>query len=110
MKRIKKVISFLTTLIFYVFLFSVTSYAGVNVEDSKIFIGLKKLIEDIGKALIIIAPIAGTVITSYCFIRRGAADEVDHKKWSNRITTTIFSTIGAVVAGVLVSLVISYFQ
>ena len=81
-----------------------------TVETSKIFTGLKKLLEDIGKALIVIAPIAGTAVIAYCFIRRAAADEMDHKKWTNRINTALVSTIGALVAGVIITVISSYFQ
>lgn len=81
-----------------------------NIQSSTIFTGFKKLIEDLGKVLIIIAIPVGTVVTAYCFIRRSASDEMDHKKWSNRITTTIVSTIGAILSGVIITLVSGYFN
>ncbi len=83
---------------------------AVGIQDSTIFTGLERLIDDLGKALIIIAIPTGTVITAYCFIRRAAADEMDHKKWSNRITTTIVSTVGAILSGVIITLVSGYFN
>ena len=81
-----------------------------NIQSSTIFTGFKKLVEDLGKVLIIIAIPVGTVVTAYCFIRRSASDEMDHKKWSNRITTTIVSTIGAILSGVIITLVSGYFN
>ena len=81
-----------------------------GIQSSTIFTGLKKLVDDLGKALIVIAIPVGTVITAYCFIRRAAADEMDHKKWTNRITTTIVSTIGAILSGVIITLVSGYFK
>lgn len=81
-----------------------------GIQSSTIFTGLKKLIDDLGKALIVIAIPVGTVVTAYCFIRRAAADDMDHKKWSNRITTTIVSTIGAILSGVIITLVSGYFK
>lgn len=97
----------LLTIIF--FLIPSLIYAD-GIQSSTIFTGLKKLIDDLGKALIIIAIPVGTSVTAYCFIRRAAADDMDHKKWSNRITTTIVSTIGAILSGVIITLVSGYFN
>ena len=98
-----------TILMIIFFLIPSLIYAD-GIQSSTIFTGLKKLIEDLGKALIVIAIPVGTAITAYCFIRRAAADEMDHKKWSNRITTTIVSTIGAILSGVIITLVSGYFK
>lgn len=45
--------------------------------DSIFAVGTKNLFTDIGKYLIILAPIAGAAVGAYFFIRRGAADEMD---------------------------------
>lgn len=102
----------LISLLCFIILFSISNtivFAGDDIASSQLGIGLKKLIEDIGKYLIIIAIPTGTAVSAYFFIRRGMADEMDHKKWSNRITTAIISTIGAVVAGVIIAVFGSYF-
>lgn len=98
-----------TILMIIFFLIPSLIYAD-GIQSSTIFTGLKKLIDDLGKALIVIAIPVGTVVTAYCFIRRAAADDMDHKKWSNRITTTIVSTIGAILSGVIITLVSGYFK
>lgn len=101
----------INTIILTMIFVAIPSFTFANgIESSTIFTGLKKLIEDLGKALIVIAIPVGTAITAYCFIRRAAADEMDHKKWSNRITTTIVSTIGAILSGVIITLVSGYFK
>ncbi|CAK7075778.1 hypothetical protein [Tissierella sp.] len=82
---------------------------GGDLANSSLAVGFKKLLEDVGKYLIVIAIPAGTAVVAYCFIRKGAAEEMDHKKWSNRITIAIISTIGSVVAGVIISVFGSYF-
>lgn len=84
-------------------------FANGDLAKSQLATGLKKLIEDLGTYLILIAIPAGTAVVAYCFIRRGMADEMDHKKWTNRITVTVISTIGAVVAGVIITVVGAYF-
>ena len=71
--------------------------------------GTKNLFTDIGKYLIILAPIAGTVVGVYFFIRRGAADEMDMKKWNDRIKNTVISTLGAVLIGAIIVLIASYY-
>ncbi len=77
---------------------------------SSIFaVGTKNLFTDIGKYLIILAPIAGAAVGAYFFIRRGAADEMDQKKWNDRIKTTVISTLGAVLIGTLIVLIASYY-
>lgn len=98
-----------TILMIIFFLIPSLIYAD-GIQSSTIFTGLKKLIDDLGKALIVIAIPVGTVVTAYCFIRRAAADDMDHKKWSKRITTTIVSTIGAILSGVIITLVSGYFK
>ncbi len=108
-KNKKKV--FINIIVLTIIILITSSNAFANqIESSTIFTGLKKLVEDLGKVLIVIAIPVGTVVTAYCFIRRGAADEMDHKKWSNRITTTIVSTIGAILSGVIITLVSGYFK
>lgn len=80
------------------------------IQSSKIVTGTQNLIEDAGTALIILAIPAGTAVTIYCFIRRGAADEMDHKKWTNRIIVTVVSTVGAIVSGVIINVVAGYYK
>lgn len=71
--------------------------------------GTKNLFVDVGKWLLIIAPISGGLLGVYFFIRRQAADEMDQKKWNDRIKTTIISTIGAVLVSSLIILIASYY-
>lgn len=88
--------------------FPSTVYAS-DVESSILFTGFKNLLEDLGKALILIAIPAGIVLTTYSFIRKGAADEMEHQKWDKRIQVTIASTVGAITAGAIITLVTRYF-
>ena len=71
--------------------------------------GTKNLFTDIGKYLIILAPIAGAAVGVYFFIRRGAADEMEQKKWNDRIRNTVISTLGAVLIGAIIVLIASYY-
>ncbi len=93
---------------FFTFINTIPVSAG-GFGDSIFATGTKNLFTDIGKYLIILAPIAGAAVGAYFFIRRGAADEMDQKKWNDRIKTTVVSTLGAVLIGTLIVLIASYY-
>lgn len=79
------------------------------IQDSIFYTGLMKLIQDLGRAIAIISPILAGAVVAYCFVRRSASDEMDHKKWSSRITVTIISGIGGALGGTIISVIGSYF-
>lgn len=81
-----------------------------GIRNSKLATGTEKLLNDLEDYLPIIAGSVGAVIVIYLFIRRAGADEMDKKKWTDRIHTAIFSTIGAVVGATIVSVFISYYK
>ncbi len=80
-----------------------------DVKDSKIVKGTEDLIKDLTTWLMILAPVLGGLLIIYFFIRRSAADEMDQKKWNNRISTVIVSVIGAVLASATLNLIIGYY-
>lgn len=94
---------------FYIMLMTTTSVYADTVQDSKIVKGTEDLIKDVTTWLMVLAPIVGGLLIIYFFIRRSASDEMDQKKWNNRITTAIISVIGAVLASATLNLIISYY-
>jgi len=99
-----------SSIAFYILLLtSTTAYAG-EVGDSKLATGTEDLINDLTIWLMILAPIVGVLVIIYFFIRRAASDEMDQKKWNNRITTAIISVIGAVLTAATLNLVIGYYS
>ena len=99
-----------SSIAFYILLLtSTTAYAG-EVGDSKLATGTEELINDLTIWLMILAPIVGIVLIIYFFIRRSASDEMDMKKWNNRITTAIISVIGAVITAATLNLIIGYYS
>ncbi|EMS72309.1 hypothetical protein [Ruminiclostridium cellobioparum] len=84
------------------------AFAG-GFGDSVFATGTKNLFKDIGTWLLILAPISGGVLGVYFFIRRQAADEMDQKKWNDRIKVTIISTLGAVLVSTAIVLIASYY-
>ncbi len=85
------------------------SIVFADVKDSNIVKGTEELIKDLTTWLMVLAPIVGGLLIIYFFIRRSAADEMDQKKWNNRITTAIVSVIGAVLASATLNLIIGYY-
>lgn len=90
---------------------SVTAYAtGGGIGDSQIAKGTEKLISDATAWLMILAPIVAGLLIIYFCIRRSAADEMDQKKWNNRIVVAIVSCIGAVLGSATLNIIIGYYQ
>lgn len=81
---------------------------GIN--SSKIVTGTEKLIGDVTTWLMVLAPVVSGLLIIYFFIRRSAADEMDTKKWNNRIVVAIVSCIGAVLGSATLNVVISYYK
>lgn len=109
LKRNKLKVINLIIIVCCIMFLATSSYAD-SIQDSKPFTGFKRLLEDAGKALLVISIPVGIAVTAYCFLRRGAADEMDYKKWTTRIHVAIGSTIGAISAGAIISVVSSYFK
>jgi ABC-type molybdate transport system permease subunit len=84
------------------------SAAGIN--SSKIVTGTEKLINDVTTWLMVLAPVVAGLLIIYFCIRRSAADEIDQKKWNNRIIVAIVSCIGAVLGSATLNLILSYYN
>ena len=75
-EKINKVCLVIMITAFTMFFNTLPSFAA-DFGSSIFATGTKSLITDIGKWLLILAPIVGTLVSVYFFIRRGAADEMD---------------------------------
>ncbi len=88
-----------------------TAYAsGGGIQGSQIAKGTEKLIQDATSWLMVLAPVAAGLLIIYFCIRRSAADEMDQKKWNNRIVVAIVSCIGAVLGSATLNIIIGYYQ
>jgi len=88
---------------------SMTAYAS-GVSSSKIVTGTEKLIGDVTTWLMVLAPVVAGLLIIYFCIRRSAADEMDQKKWNNRIVVAIVSCIGAVLGSATLNIIIGYYN
>lgn len=115
MKRSKKIgkgIRKLTlfALAYYICFFNTLIVQAGSIRESKLAQGTEKLITDATTWLLVLAPIVGGLLIIYFCIRRSAADEMDQKKWNNRIVTAIISCIGAVIGSAMLNILISYYK
>ena len=101
------VMSVMTALI--LFQTTIPAYA-TDIAGSQIAKGTEKLISDATTWLMILAPVfAGLLIIYFC-IRRSAADEMDQKKWNNRIIVAVISCVGAVLGSATLNIIIGYYK
>lgn len=89
---------------------TVPAYAAGDIQSSKIAQGTEKLIQDATTWLMVLAPVAAGLLIIYFCVRRSAADEMDQKKWNNRIVVAIVSCIGAVIGSGTLNIIIGYYQ
>lgn len=88
---------------------STTAYAA-DIGSSQLAKGTEKLITDATTWLMVLAPVVAGLLIIYFCIRRSAADEMDQKKWNNRIVVAIVSCIGAVLGSATLNIIIGYYQ
>lgn len=86
-----------------------TVHAG-SIGQSRLAKGTERLIGDATTWLMVLAPVVAGLLIIYFCIRRSAADEMDQKKWNNRIVVAIVSCIGAVIGSATLNVIISYYQ
>lgn len=88
---------------------STTAFAA-GINDSPIVKGTEKLIGDVTTWVMVLAPVVAGLLIIYFCIRRSAADEMDTKKWNNRIIVAIVSCIGAILGSATLNLIIGYYK
>ncbi len=108
-KRCCKAAAVAVFCIFIMLINTVTAFAAGNLQDSKIVEGTEKLIGDLTTWLMVLAPVVAGMLIIYFCIRRAAADEVDQKKWNNRIVVAVVSCVGAVLGSALLNLILGYY-
>ena len=79
------------------------------IRDSVFVKGMEKMLNDATSALLILVPIVATLLVTYLFMRKGAADDMDQKKWHSRITIAIACSIAAMGAVAIINIITGYF-
>lgn len=81
-----------------------------TVEGSRLAVGTEKLIKDVTNWLLILAPVLTACLIGYYLLRKSASDEMDTKRWDNRIKIAVISCIGVVIASGLINIIIGYYR
>lgn len=89
---------------------TITPVYASGIDGSQLVKGTEELITDVTTWLMVLAPIVTGLLIIYFCIRRSAADEMDTKKWNNRIIVAIVSCIGAVLGSATLNIIIGYYQ
>mgnify|MGYP000009353660 FL=1 len=109
MKKLKKTAAALTAAVTSAVI-SVAANAEGGLAASKAVTGTKALLNDISNILLVVAPLVGTACIVYFAVRHGAAEEMDQKKWKQRMIVAAVSVVVAVVASALINVLVGYYQ
>ena len=110
MKILKKIASAITAMASSAIIAVAANAEGGELASSKAVTGTKALLGDLSSILLVVAPLVGTACIIYFAVRHGAADEMDQKKWNNRIVVAVVSCIGAVLGSATLNLILGYYQ
>lgn len=110
MKILKKIASTITAMASSAIIAVAANAEGGELASSKAVTGTKALLGDLSSILLVVAPLVGTACIIYFAVRHGAADEMDQKKWKQRIIVAAVSIVVAVVASALINVLVSYYQ
>lgn len=81
-----------------------------GIQNTTLVKGTEKLIQDLTNWLLIIAPTITILLVGYYFMRKSASDEMDGKRWDNRVKVAIVCCIGVVVASGLIKVLVTYYN
>ena len=109
MKKLKNTAAALTAAVMSAVI-SVAANAEGGLAASKAVTGTKALLNDISNILLVVAPLVGTACIVYFAVRHGAAEEMDQKKWKQRMIVAAVSVVVAVVASALINVLVGYYQ
>ena len=90
--------------------FATEAATGGAFGSSKFATGTIALVNDIGKFLMALGPIAGGVAAAYFLIRRSMADETDGKMWMKRVIIAVCCGVGVLLVGSLITIITGYYK
>lgn len=89
---------------------SAQSVLADGIQNTTLATGTRQLIEDVTSWMTGIGAVVTILMVVYCLIRRNMADEMDHKKWQQRMTVSLVSGIGVIAATSVINVLVSYYQ
>lgn len=110
MKNIAKKITNTVKTTFIIILFTVNRVCADGIQNTALATGTRQLIEDVTSWMVGIGVVVTVLMVVYCLIRRNMADEMDHKKWQQRMIVSLVSGIGVIAATSVINVLVSYYQ
>ena len=110
MQILKKIASTITAMASSAIIAVAANAEGGELASSKAVTGTKALLGDLSSILLVVAPLVGTACIVYFAVRHGAAEEMDQKKWKQRMIVAAVSVVVAVVASALINVLVGYYQ
>lgn len=105
-----KMIKRMGIMIFVVVMLFTNCCFASSVEESKLAVGTENLINDLTNWLLVLAPVLTACLVGYYLLRKSASDEMDTKRWDNRIKIAVISCVGVVIASGLINIIIGYYR
>lgn len=110
MSKVSKNAGYVVCLL-YLLLSQGTVCQAKGIDDSTLFTGTKKLFSDIGKGLIVLAPVIGGAMAGYFFIQMQMNDdEGEARLLKKKIKTCIVATIGVMIISGLLTIILNYYD
>ena len=109
-KNLEKIVKTLVVSLMLVLAFTNCSFATGGITDTTLVTGTQNLISDLTNWLLIIAPTITILLVGYYLMRKSASDEMDAKRWDNRVKIAIVCCIGVVIASGLINVLVGYYK
>jgi len=106
---VKKIRKIIVMMFVGIVLFTNCCFA-TGVAESQLAIGTENLIKDLTNWLLILAPVLTVCLVGYYLLRKSASDEMDTKRWDNRIKVAVISCVGVILASGLINIIIGYYR
>lgn len=110
MKNFARKITEKINMVFIIMMCTVQGVYADGIQNTSLATGTRSLIEDVTSWLTGIGIVVTILMVVYCLIRRNMADEMDHKKWQQRMTVSLVSGVGIVAATSVINVLVSYYQ
>lgn len=102
-------VSLMLVLLFTNFCFA-TEEGVTGIQNTVLVKGTQQLISDLTSWLLVIAPTLTILLIGYYLLRKSASDEMDGKRWDNRVKIALICCVGVVVASGLINALIGYYK
>lgn len=105
-RRMRKIMLVCSLMLMY----AMPAVASATIETSIIVTGTKKLVADVGKALMVLAPVVGGCMEAFEFFKSTHAEDEEMRAIKKKQKVILIGVIGVFVAGAVMTIVASYYK